>query len=146
MKKILLSVVFLLVAIQFISPAKTNPKVDDSLALHTDSKVQSVLKRSCYDCHSFETKWTTLADVAPFSWVIVSHVDDGRNAMNFSKWSEIDSNTKTKRLKRIIQTTSNGMMPLPNYLTLHEEAKLSSDDKKILREWADSQLKNIKQD
>jgi len=146
MNKILLSVVFLLVAIQFISPAKTNPKVDDSLALHTDSKVQSVLKRSCYDCHSFETKWPSYADVAPLSWVIVSHVDDGRNAMNFSKWSEIDSDTKTKRLKRIIQTTSNGMMPLLNYLTLHEDAKLSSDDKKILREWADSQLKNIKQD
>ena len=146
MKKILLSVVFLLVAIQFIAPAKTNPRVDDSLALHTDSKVQNVLKKSCYDCHSFETKWTTYADIAPFSWLIVSHVNDGRNALNFSKWSEIDSDIKVKRLQRVIQTTNNGMMPLPSYLSFHEEAKLSSDDKKILREWADSQLKNIKQD
>lgn len=143
MKKILLSIVVLLVGIQFTSPAKTNPKVNNSISLQTSQDVQSVLKKSCYDCHSFETKWPSYADVAPFSWLIVSHVDDGRKALNFSKWSEIDSDIKVKRLERIIQTTSNGMMPLPSYLSFHKEAKLSSDDKKVLRDWANTQLKKL---
>ena len=143
MKKMLLSIIFLLFAIQFIVPAKINLKIDNSLVLSTSKNVTAILKNSCYDCHSYETKWTTYASIAPFSWIIVSHVNDGRNALNFSKWKEIDSKIKVQRLKRIIQTTNNGMMPLSSYLSFHEEAKLTSDDKKILREWADKQLKSL---
>ena len=143
MKKTLIIIILLLGGIQFIPLAKTNPKVDNFLALQSVSNVKTVLKKSCYDCHSFETKWTALSDIAPFSWFIVSHVNDARKALNFSQWAKIDSQTKIKRLKRIIQTTSNGMMPLSSYLSFHEEAKLSSDDKKVLRDWANNQLNQI---
>ena len=140
MKKILLSIVVLVVAIQFTNPDKANPKVDDSLSLKSPKNVESVLKKSCYDCHSFETRWTAYADIAPLSWFIVSHVNDGRKALNFSEWSKIEKEIKVKRVKRIIQTTNNGMMPLSSYLSFHEEAELSSDDKKVLRDWANAQL------
>ena len=140
MKKIVLFVVVLLVGIQFIHPAKTNPSVDDSLSLKSPKNVESVLKKSCYDCHSFETRWTAYADIAPFSWMIVGHVNDARAALNFSRWDEIEKEIKIKRVKRIIQTTNNGMMPLSSYVSVHEEAELSGDDKKVLRDWANAQL------
>lgn len=144
MKKTLLIIALSLVAIQFIAPEKTNPKVDKSLALNSSLDVERILKNSCYDCHSYETKWTSYADIAPFSWLIIGHVDNGRKALNFSKWSEIDHETKEKRLRRVIQTTSNGMMPLSSYVSFHEEAELSSSDKKVLRDWANAQLKILK--
>jgi len=144
MKKILLVVAILLVLIQLITPAKTNPKVDSSIALKTSMDVERILKKSCYDCHSFETKWRSYANIAPFSWLIVSHVEDGRKALNFSKWSEIDHEIKEKRLRRVIQTTSNGMMPLSSYVSFHEEAKLSVGDKKVLRDWVNTQLEILK--
>jgi len=135
MKKTLLGIVILFIAIQFIRLEKTNPPIDENIALHAPTEVEAILRRSCYDCHSFETKWPSYADIAPISWSVISHVNDGRKAFNFSEWKNIDPTTKAKRLKRAIKTTRNGMMPLPNYLKFHDEAILNDADKKILEDW-----------
>jgi hypothetical protein len=140
-KKTVIAIGILLVGIQFIPVDKTNPKVDESIALHTDKKVMSILKKSCYDCHSNETKWSIYSDIAPLSFGVVSHVEDGRKALNFSLYKTIDNERKKARLKRAIHTLKIGSMPLPSYLAFHEEAKPSKEDKKILIEWFEKQLK-----
>lgn len=144
MKKTAGIIILLLIAIQFIRPAKTNPPTNPSKALHPPKKVAEILKRSCYDCHSNETKWPWYSDVAPFSWSVIDHVDEGRKAMNFSKWSEIPADIKTKRLKRAIQTINNGMMPLPGYLWIHKDAKLTEDEKTELGAYFKTLLEKIR--
>ena len=99
-----------------------------------------ILKRSCYDCHSYETKWPVYSSVAPVSFFVASHVKKARNALNFSKWNEIDSKIKNERLKRAIITVKNERMALPSYVMAHEEAKLSKDDKGILVKWFKDEL------
>jgi len=141
MKKALLSIVVILVLIQFTSPVQTNPKEDDLVRINAPKEVLNILKKSCYDCHSNETKWTWYSSIAPFSWVIVGHVDDGRKALNFSQYKNIDKDIKEKRLKRIIQTTNNGMMPLSSYTSFHEGTELNTQEKQLLRDWANTQLK-----
>jgi len=143
MKKTILIIVAVLVAIQLIRPERTNPPVDPSLTLQTDPEVMRILKRSCYDCHSNETKWPWYSNIAPLSWSITSHVKEGREALNFSKWHQIDPKTKKKRLKRAVKTTSNGMMPLPSYLWIHHDAKLSKADKARLKAWFEAQLQQL---
>ena len=130
----------LLLVAQAIRPEKTNPPVDENIALHAPAEVMSILKASCYDCHSHETKWPPYSEIAPLSWSIVAHVNDARKAMNFSKWESIDKEIKTKRLKRAIQTVNNGMMPLPSYLRFHEEAQLSDTQKATIVEWCNQEL------
>ena len=48
-----------LILIQIIQPSRTNPPVVPSCSLeahvNVPPEVQSVLKRSCYDCHSNST-------------------------------------------------------------------------------------------
>lgn len=139
-----MGLIVVLIAIQFIRPSKTNPKIDSKIALEPPSKVLKVLKKSCYDCHSFETKWSIYSEIAPLSWVIVSHVEDGRKALNFSKFKEIDKEIKKARLKRLVKIVDNGMMPLSSYLSLHSEAKLSKKDKIFLKEWANTTLEDLK--
>lgn len=139
--KILLIMIGILLAIQLIRPEKTNPPVDETIALKAPQAVMSILKTSCYDCHSDETIWPFYADIAPLSWNIIGHVNDGRKALNYSKWGEIEPEIKIKRLKRSIKTINNGMMPLENYLLLHEEAKLSNEQKKVLIDWCNEELK-----
>jgi len=143
MKKALLILVALLGAIQLIRPDRTNPPVDTKIALHAPEKVAKILKRSCYDCHSDETVWPWYSDIAPLSWSIVGHVNDGRKALNFSRWATIDPKTKTKRLKRAVKTTANGMMPLSSYLWIHKDAKLSKEDKEILKTWFETELRKL---
>jgi len=136
-------VILIMILIQFIPLEKTNPKVDETIALNSDIEVMKILKRSCYDCHSYETKWSIYSDIAPLSFSVSSHVSKGRKTLNYSEWDKIDIETKITRLKRAIKTVKNGTMPLSSYLMLHEEAKLSQDDKKILVEWFEKELSLI---
>ncbi len=143
---VLKSVLFfvgVLIVIQFIPLKKTNPPVDASLALQTDEKVQKILKKSCYDCHSNETNWSLYANIAPFSFGVVSHVEDGRAAFNFSKYKNIDKETKIARLKRAIKTVKLGMMPLSSYLMFHKDAELTKEEKEILIDWFVKELKKL---
>ncbi len=140
MKKTLFIIILLLVAIQFIRPERTNPPVDAKSTLKAPVEVMQILKRSCYDCHSNETVWPWYSNIAPLSWSIVGHVNDGRKALNFSRWTEIDPKIKEKRIKRAIKTTANGMMPLSTYLWLHEDAKLSKENKAVLKKWFEGVL------
>ena len=69
--KIILGLVAFFLAIQVIRPARTNPPVVPSRALqaHVDvpPEVLSVMKRSCYDCHSNSTVWPWYSNIAPVS-------------------------------------------------------------------------------
>jgi len=143
LKKSLTIMVLILILIQFIPLQKTNPKIDEKIALHTDKETMKMLKRSCYDCHSNETKWPVYSNIAPMSFEIVRHVNIGRNALNFSQYAKIDKKTKIKRLKRAVQTLKNSMMPLSSYTMFHSDATLSKKDKQILIAWFHSQLKTL---
>ena len=146
LKKIIIGIILLLVFIQFIPLKETNPKVDESISLHTDENIMKILKKSCYDCHSNETKWSIYSKIAPLSFQIHSNVKIGRAALNFSNWKDIKKDIKIARLKRAIKTVNNKMMPLSEYLSLHEEARMSSDDRKVLVKWLENELRLIAPD
>jgi uncharacterized membrane protein len=146
LKKIIIAFVAVLILIQFIPLDKTNPKVDKTIALDADKKVMGILKRSCYDCHSNETKWSIYSDIAPLSFEVLSHVNVGREALNFSEYKKIPKDIKIKRLKRAIQTVRNSMMPLSSYLMFHDEAKLSDEDKQVLIKYFETELRKISPD
>jgi uncharacterized membrane protein len=142
-KKSLLFLVIVLIAIQFIPIKKTNPPVNEAIALHADKKVMKILRKSCYDCHSNETKWSVYADIAPLSFGVISHVEDGRAALNFSRYKTIPKEIKIARLKRAISTVKLGIMPLSSYLLFHKDASLTQEDKKILIAWFEKELQRL---
>jgi len=139
-KRVFYAIVVIVFATQFIPVKKTNPPVDETIALHTDEKVMKILKRSCYDCHSNETHWSIYSDIAPLKFGVVAHVKDGRKALNFSEYEIMDLEIKKARLRRAISTIKLNIMPLSSYLLFHNEAKLSDEDKKILIEWFRNEL------
>lgn len=141
MKKSLIFLILLLVLMQLIGTEQTNPSIDPDAELKAPETVAVLLKKSCYDCHSNETEWPEYSAVAPVSFFVASHVEEGRKALNFSDWKNIPKEIKIRRLQRSIQTLRNGMMPLSSYLWIHDEAKLSSDERQLLAEWFNTQLK-----
>ena len=146
MKKIIFTFVAILLLLQLIPVEKTNPQINSQSTLNTNISVMKILKKSCYDCHSNETKWPFYTSIAPFSFFVTSHVNDGRKALNFSNYNNIDNETKEKRLQRAIITTKNGRMALPSYLFAHKSAKLSKEEKKILSAWFEHEIKITKRD
>ena len=140
LKKILVGIVLILGLIQLIPLDKINPKVDSKVALKTDENIMKILKKSCYDCHSNETKWSVYSKIAPLSFKILSNVNRGRDALNFSNWQDIKEDIKIARLKRAIKTVNNKQMPLSAYLSLHKEAKISQEERKVLVKWFEKEL------
>ena len=126
----------LLITIQAFSlDVKATLPIKEREVLQAPKEVLSLLKRSCYDCHSSEVKAPWYYNVAPVSWYTQLHVKNAREIVNFSKWN---SYTKEKRLK-IAQKIPKAIvirMPLNSYLYAHEEAKLTKDEKKMLKKWA----------
>ena len=140
MKKFLLYFVGLFLLMQLIQTEKKDQIIDTSVELNASSDVMNILKRSCYDCHSQNTRWPTYSYIAPFSWIISSNVKSGRAAIDFSKWSLIKDEIKIKRVKRMRQLINNGMMPKSEYLLFHSEAKLKKSDIELLTKWINKRI------
>ena len=45
------------------------------------------LTRPCNDCHSSRIVWPWYSHIAPVSWMLASHVNEGRADLNFSEWA-----------------------------------------------------------
>jgi hypothetical protein len=142
---VVLVVVFL--GIQFVRPDRTNPQEDESLfyANHVTvpPEIARILERSCFDCHSQKTVWPWYSQIAPISWLLVKDVADGRKHLNFSRWGAYAKVRQMTALNDIVDEVSSNGMPLPNYLTLHSEARLDSTDRAKIIAWAESEKENI---
>ena len=77
--------------------------------------------RACGDCHSNDTRWPWYSHVAPVSWMLQQHVEEGRSKLNVSRWSMamLDPASNAERQIR------RGNMPLSSYLRGHPEARLT---------------------
>ncbi|MCF6206325.1 MAG: heme-binding domain-containing protein [Sulfurovum sp.] len=146
MKKILLILILVFVGIQFIPmnvPAEVPTKAEEELKAPDD--VMAILKRSCFDCHSNHTKFPWYSSIAPVSWFTKLHVKEGREHLNFSTWASYDNEKKLKYLEKIPKAIES-KMPLPSYLLIHKEAKLSEADKEKLTSWASDEAFNLEGD
>ncbi|MDT5062198.1 MAG: hypothetical protein QOH63_2657 [Acidobacteriota bacterium] len=147
LKWIVLVLAGLFVVMQVIRPARTNPPVDEArtISAHTQltPEAAAILSRSCNDCHSNQTRWPWYTNVAPVSWFVINHVNDGRKQMNFSDWAQYDRNEQENYLKKICREVKSGGMPIHSYLWLHGDAKLSSEDVKNLCDWANNESQRL---
>jgi len=131
---ILLLLVFL--GMQFV-PTTAVSKIS-ATKTHTaemiSPQIGKILDRSCQDCHSNRTAWPWYSHVAPISWVISKHVNEGREVLDFSQWTTRPPSEIERML--ICDAVSNGRMPLPGYTAIHRNARLSSQDVELVCEWA----------
>ena len=137
----------LFVIAQFIRPAKTNPAADPSLAIEShvrvDQNVSAILDRSCVDCHSNKTRWPWYSHVAPVSWFVIDHVNEGRKELNLSEWGQYDRRRQLNKLRQICREVTNGAMPLGSYTPMHAGSELNPDDVNALCDWTDATRKVI---
>ena len=137
MKKLLLGVVIGLilgfVGIQFIPVEQTNPPVTSDIP--TSPEVKAILKRACYDCHSNETVYPWYSRIAPVSWLAAHDVFKGREELNFSTWGKYSTKAQAEHMHESWETVTEGEMPPWYYTVLHGEARLSAEDRQVLRTW-----------
>lgn len=142
MRRTFIFLVWVFVIIQFFRVDYTNPESnpeDDLIAISKPPEaVANILKKSCYDCHSHNTKWPWYSQIAPISWITEHHVTEARRHFNFSKWDEMDDRHIAKFVEEAEYEIFEGEMPLPPYTLMHANTKLTDDEKEILIDWLSS--------
>jgi len=150
MRSTTLSIVFLpsvlLVFAAMIHERPRNPPVNPESSIETaldvPPRVRAFLRRSCYDCHSAETRWPWYAAIPPVSGLIESDVKHGREAMNFSEWpmsAGASSLRAAGTLTAACASVRGGTMPKRPYLYLHPDARPSPADTQTFCAWANEQ-------
>ena len=141
-KTLLLWVGGAFIALQAIQIDIPNPPshIDPADEIQAPKEIMAMLRTSCYDCHSYQTKMPWYGHISPFSLEVKSHIKEGREAVNFQEWGNYDEAKKQKIYKGIVKTI-NFRMPLPMYLMVHEDAKLDRAQREKIKKWAQSHLK-----
>jgi len=147
LKIITIIVVVLFLGIQVVRPARTNPAVDESQTIFARTQmtpsVAAILNRSCNDCHSNKTVWPWYTQLAPVSWWLSNHVNEGRHNLNYSEWGHLNADRQERKLRQICDQVQDGNMPLSSYLPMHPKARLSEEDKKTLCDWTEAERQRL---
>ncbi len=142
---VVLAAVFIL--IQFVRIDRSNPPVvtENSIeaVLNVPPDMQQIFGRSCNDCHSNKTVYPWYTQVAPVSWWLRNHIDEGRRELNLNEFATYPARKQDRKLEEVCDQVKSGQMPLPSYLIVHGEATLSEQDKQMICEWTAAERAKI---
>ena len=128
--------------LQVIPVERGNPPVDQSRTIFTaeapPAKVEAILRRSCLDCHSNQTRWPWYSYVAPMSWIVAHDVHAARRQMNFSEWAGYSEKKREERLDGICEQVVNGDMPEGKYALIHRRARVTPEERRLICQWVES--------
>ena len=105
------------IGIQLVPVSRTNPPVVADF--DGPAEVRAVFRKSCYDCHSNETRWPWYSHVAPSSWLVAHDVEEARDHFNFSLWGTYSAAKQAHLAEDIWDEVKDGDMPLLVYRLAH---------------------------
>jgi len=118
------------IVIQFFQPEKNIGEITENHIFKQEKlpeNIQQTISNACLDCHSNSTRYPWYDRIAPVSWMVKKHIDDGKKELNFSEWGKFDAYDKIGALEDIRQEVEQKTMPLKAYVMIHRDAKLSEE-------------------
>lgn len=127
---------------QFIRPkdfgeyTKVEHGGEEKKGLHSlPERVQDILGAACYDCHSDQPDLQWFDKITPVNFIVDSHIKNGRKALNFSKFDELNSQQVSAKLFYSLNKVLSGEMPLASYSFVHPRARLSKTEIRQLQSY-----------
>ncbi|QJD98596.1 heme-binding domain-containing protein (plasmid) [Mucilaginibacter robiniae] len=138
-KLVLAILVVLLLGLQFMPSYKNEshkqPSAPFVAAYPVPENIESILKRSCYDCHSNNTQYPWYARVQPVRYWLDRHVEQGTEELNFDEFGNYSNRRRRNKLSAIANSLKERSMPLKSYLLIHHNAKINSRDSATIVDW-----------
>jgi cytochrome c553 len=138
-RNILLALLAIILILQFIpidrSVPDSQPEADFLVATAAPEAMATTIRAACYDCHSYETDYPWYAQIAPLSFWLQGHIDEGRSELNFNEWTSYPAEKAAHKLEECGEEVSERHMPLKSYTWLHPEAQLSDAQVSALAQW-----------
>ena len=146
-KKLLLALLLVFIVMQFIRPPqnKTNEVQEADLIkqFSIPANVAGILKTSCYDCHSNNTRYPWYTNIQPAGWLLANHIKDGKEDLNFNEFANYSHRRQLSKLKATQNSIKDGSMPLSSYTLIHTDAKLSNESRALLLNWTSKVIDSL---
>lgn len=111
------------------------PESDFLTIEQAPKEVVELLKTSCYDCHSNQTHYPWYSNIAPVSWWLKGHIDNGRGKLNFSEWDSYSIEESDTLKVKSADMIEKKWMPILTYKIIHKESRLSDEQRALLIGW-----------
>jgi Haem-binding domain/Cytochrome P460 len=145
--KILIALVVAFAILQFIRPGI--PVRPATAEIQVPPQIHQILENHCFACHSDQRRLAWFDQIQPAYWLVRKDILTAREHLNFSTLGSKPAAAQKAALYEAVNMIQLGAMPLPRFLALHPDAKVSSDDlaalKAFLAPWAPLPLTGISQ-
>jgi Haem-binding domain len=146
-KKILIALLILLVAIQFVRPEKNksgDTSKDISTIFPVSENLSSIFLRSCADCHSNQTVYPWYSEIQPVAWWLNDHIEEGKRELNLNAFANYPAAVQKKKLEECMEQIKDDEMPLSSYTFIHTDAVLNEKDKQTINDWCNAMIDTLK--
>jgi hypothetical protein len=114
--------------------------------LRVPPEIGAILEKDCYRCHSDQARLPWFDQIVPGYWLVRDDILAARERLNFSKLGSRPAAMQKAALYEGVNMIALGAMPLPRFLWLHPEAKVTPQEltslKAYLAPWASALLQS----
>ncbi len=147
LKRILLILLIIFIAIQFFHPEKNiqpGPQPNDISTLYpVPPDVDSILVVACKDCHTNNTRYPWYNKVQPVAWFLDNHVRDGKRSFNLNEFATYPAWRQYDKISEVKKQIDKGDMPLSSYTWIHKDAILTDAQKNTIESWSEGIKKQM---
>jgi hypothetical protein len=148
-KKILIGLLVILVAIQFIPYEKNDGKPAQypiSGSYDVPDNVHKLMVNACNNCHTNKSEYPWYASVEPVGFWLNDHINEGKGHINFDEFTNRPLAWQYHKWEETVEMVEEKEMPLESYtyLALHPEANLTDADRLVITDWAKDQMAYLK--
>lgn len=122
-----------LVLLQFIRP--TIPAGPATAEVQTTSEVKRILEKDCYSCHSNQRRLAWFDQAVPAYWLVRHDILTARRHLNFSTIGAAPAAAQKAALYESVNMIQLGAMPLPDFVALHPDARVTPEELATLKSW-----------
>ena len=139
-KKILIIGFVIFLLMQLYQPARNESYEQELTANFTKmydvpKDVETILRTSCYDCHSNNTNYPLYSYIQPARFFMEEHIKDGKKDLNFNEFGKYSKRKQENKLEAIIKQIKSDEMPLASYTLLHKNAIVTPAQKEEVINW-----------
>jgi hypothetical protein len=133
LSKLIVAAVVILALLQVVRPAI--PATPATAELQAPAEVKQVLEKDCYSCHSDQPRLSWFDQIVPGYWLVRHDILTAREHLNFSTLGAKPVAAQKATLYEAVNMIQLGAMPLPRFLSLHPEARVTPAELATLKEY-----------
>jgi hypothetical protein len=129
--KLIVAGVFVFAVLQLVRPSiPTKPATAE---VQARPEIRHILEKDCYSCHSDQRRLAWFDEIVPGYWLVRHDILTAREHLNFSTLGSKPAAMQKATLYEAVNMIQLGAMPLPKFVRLHSDARVTADELAALK-------------